>query len=167
MLDLLIKLLILEQLLAGSRILWVFIIFILSALFIIHKGGVNEEPISKSHSIELENKDIINSTQKPEYQPDTQSRNDSHLDYLISPMHDCSVFKPGFETLICSNQELMAHDARLNEIYQTARQINPDSNYLFEQHIKWIDSAKQCQDEICLLLSYRQRIKEIEMALHE
>lgn len=81
---------------------------------------------------------------------------------LNAASFDCAKAKSIQEKLICSNPDLSNADSDLAGIYKKALSVSADKDALKKSQLQWIKTRDVCVDINCMLLTYRNRIRELE-----
>jgi len=78
------------------------------------------------------------------------------------PSFDCAKAGNNAERIVCSDSQLAALDVKMSDLYKRGLSSVTDSNvFLGEQQI-WLSQRDDCTDKECLVISYNDRIKELE-----
>jgi len=86
--------------------------------------------------------------------------------FLFSKNIDCSITDSKIEDRICSNRNILFLDKTMNFIYDNiVNNFNDNHDFIIDNIITsqkyWIESRNDCEDDICLIREYIDRINEM------
>jgi uncharacterized protein YecT (DUF1311 family) len=80
----------------------------------------------------------------------------------IRASFDCAKASNDAERLICADRELAALDVRMADLYQLGLNSVADSNEFTGEQKVWLSRRDACTDRQCLVVSYDDRIKDLQ-----
>jgi len=80
----------------------------------------------------------------------------------IRASFDCAKAGNDAERLICADRELAALDVRMADLYQLGLNSVADSNEFTGEQKVWLSRRDACTDKQCLVVSYDDRIKDLQ-----
>ncbi len=81
---------------------------------------------------------------------------------------DCQKAESEAEILICNDEELSQIDTEFDKLYQKARSITSNlANFDRDAKEAWLKREQNCDDKICLIIWYRDRMEKYSMAIHK
>jgi serine/threonine protein kinase len=78
------------------------------------------------------------------------------------PSFDCGKAKNDAEHLVCSDRELALLDVRMADLYALGLKSVVDTNEFNGEQIGWLSQRDVCTDRQCLIVSYNDRIKDLQ-----
>ena len=78
------------------------------------------------------------------------------------PSFDCAKASNDAERLVCSDRELAALDVKMADLYQLGLNSVADSNEFTGEQKVWLSRRDACTDKQCLVVSYDDRIKDLQ-----
>ena len=80
----------------------------------------------------------------------------------IRASFDCAKARNDAERLICADRELAALDVRMADLYQQGLSSVVDTNEFSGEQMGWLSVRNGCADKQCLIVSYNDRIKDLQ-----
>ena len=80
----------------------------------------------------------------------------------IRASFDCAKAGSDAERLICADRELAALDVRMADLYEMGLNSVADSNEFTGEQKVWLSRRDACTDKQCLVVSYDDRIKDLQ-----
>jgi serine/threonine protein kinase len=78
------------------------------------------------------------------------------------PSFDCAKTSNDAERLVCSDSQLAALDVKMADLYQLGLRSVVDTNEFSGEQVGWLSQRDVCTDKQCLVVSYNDRIKDLE-----
>jgi uncharacterized protein YecT (DUF1311 family) len=93
------------------------------------------------------------------------ARNDSPAatpTVAFRPSFDCAKATNDAERIVCSDSQLAALDVKMTDLYRRGLGSVTDTNVFLGEQQVWLSQRDDCTDKQCLVVSYNDRIKELE-----
>jgi len=78
------------------------------------------------------------------------------------PSFDCAKASNDAERIVCSDSQLAALDVKMSDLYRRGLSSVTDTNVFLGEQQVWLSERDDCTDKQCLVVSYNDRIKELE-----
>jgi serine/threonine protein kinase len=78
------------------------------------------------------------------------------------PSFDCAKATTDAERIVCSDSQLAALDVKMTDLYRRGLGSVTDANVFLGEQQVWLSQRDDCTDKQCLVVSYNDRIKELE-----
>jgi HAMP domain-containing protein/uncharacterized protein YecT (DUF1311 family) len=80
----------------------------------------------------------------------------------FKPSFDCATAKTDAERLVCGDSQLSTLDVEMATLFQKGLGAVADANAFNGEQLDWLTRRDVCSNKQCLLVSYNERIKELE-----
>jgi len=80
----------------------------------------------------------------------------------LRPSFDCAKATNDAERIVCSDNQLAGLDVKMADLYRRGLSSVTDSNVFSSEQQIWLSQRDDCADRQCLVVSYNDRIKELE-----
>jgi serine/threonine protein kinase len=80
----------------------------------------------------------------------------------LRPSFDCAKATNDAESIVCSDNQLAGLDVKMADLYRRGLSSVTDSNVFSGEQQIWLSQRDDCTDRQCLVVSYNDRIKELE-----
>ncbi|HEY4264774.1 MAG TPA: protein kinase [Micropepsaceae bacterium] len=78
------------------------------------------------------------------------------------PSFDCAKAGNDAERLVCTDSQLAALDVTMADLYQLGLKSVTDTNEFRGEQVGWLTQRDVCADKQCLVVSYNDRIKDLQ-----
>jgi serine/threonine protein kinase len=80
----------------------------------------------------------------------------------IQASFDCAKASNNAERLVCTDRELAALDVEMADLYKLGLTSVADTNEFSGEQLSWLSRRDGCTDKQCLVVSYNDRIKDLQ-----